>query len=92
LEYIIGKEVLDEISTQVIIFANALERCDIFHDNCTILGVDEYNLVPFLIMSDLNPKKLFKRMDQNIDRYRGIGENPKSYHADGDRYKKRVRR
>ncbi len=25
----------------------------IFYDNCTILGVDEYNLVPFLIMSYL---------------------------------------
>lgn len=82
------------------------------YDNCTVFGADEYDLVPFLIISDLmisdessaifefaslnkpviinrflklrwsyylNPKKLFKRMDQHMDRYRSVGENPKSY-------------
>lgn len=82
------------------------------HDNCKIFTSDEYNLVPFLIISDvtisdessaifefaslnkpviinrflklrwtyyLNSKKLFKRMDKNMDRYRVVGENPKSY-------------
>lgn len=82
------------------------------YTNCKVLTVDEYNLVPFLIVSDvmisdessaifefaslnkpviinkflklrwsyyLNPKKLFKRMDKNMDRYRVIGENPTSY-------------
>ena len=81
-------------------------------DNCTIIGVEEYNLVPFMLLADLmisdessaifefasldkpviinaflklrwsyylNPKKLFKRMDKNMDRYRSIGYNPKSY-------------
>ena len=82
------------------------------YDNCTILGVDEYNLIPFMMISDLmisdessaifefaslnkpviinrflklrwsyylNPKKLFKRMDTNMDRYRVVGDNPKTY-------------
>jgi CDP-glycerol glycerophosphotransferase (TagB/SpsB family) len=82
------------------------------YSNCKIMNVDEYNLVPFLILADvmisdesaaifefaslnkpviinkflklrwsyyLNPKKLLKRMDKDIDQYRSIGENPKSY-------------
>jgi len=82
------------------------------YDNCHILGANEYNLVPFMMISDvmisdessaifefaslnkpviinrflklrwsyyLNPKKLFKRMDANMDRYRVVGDNPKAY-------------
>lgn len=82
------------------------------YENCTILDVDAYNLIPFMIISDvmisdessaifefaslnkpviinrflklrwsyyLNPKKLFKRMDKHMDRYRVVGENPKTY-------------
>ena len=82
------------------------------YDNCSVLGVDEYSLVPFMMLSDimisdessaifefaslnkpviinrflklrwsyyLNPKKLLKRMDKDIDRYRVIGENPNTY-------------
>ncbi len=82
------------------------------YTNCQIMPVSEYNLVPFLVISDvmisdesaaifefaslnkpviinrflklrwtyyLNPKKLLKRMDKDIDGYRNIGENPKSY-------------
>ncbi len=82
------------------------------YSNCVVMGVDEYNLVPFLTISDLmisdesaaifefaslnkpviinrflklrwsyylNPKKLLSRMDSDIDEYRKIGENPKSY-------------
>ncbi len=82
------------------------------YDNCTVLGVDEYNLIPFMMISDvmisdessaifefaslnkpviinrflklrwsyyLNPKKLFKRMDTNMDRYRVVGHNPQTY-------------
>lgn len=82
------------------------------YDNCRVFGVDEYNLIPFMVISDvmisdessaifefaslnkaviinrflklrwsyyLNPKKLFKRMDKNMDRYRVVGDNPKSY-------------
>lgn len=82
------------------------------YSNCKIYTAKEYNLVPFLIISDLmisdessaifefaslnkpviinkflklrwsyylNPKKLFKRMDNNMNRYRAVGENPKTY-------------
>lgn len=82
------------------------------YTNCQIMGVDEYNLVPFLSIADimisdesaaifefaslnkpvvinrflklrwsyyLNPKKLLKRMDKDIDEYRKIGQNPISY-------------
>ncbi|MEA1879408.1 MAG: CDP-glycerol glycerophosphotransferase family protein [Campylobacterota bacterium] len=82
------------------------------YDNCHIFDASEYNLIPFLIISDvmisdessaifefaslnkpviinkflklrwsyyLNPKKLFKRMDTNMNRYRVVGENPESY-------------
>ncbi len=82
------------------------------YQNCSIMGVDEYSLIPFLIIADvmisdesaaifefaslnkpviinkflklrwsyyLNPKKIFKRMDTDIDEYRKIGENPNSY-------------
>ena len=87
------------------------ERWDSY-DNCYIFSSKEYDLVPFLMMSDvmisdessaifefaslnkpviinrflklrwsyyLNPKKLLKRMDKNMDRYKVVGENPKSY-------------
>lgn len=82
------------------------------YDNCQIMGLQEYNLVPFLTIADLmisdesaaifefaslnkpviinkflklrwsyylNPKKLLSRMDTDINEYRDIGENPKSY-------------
>lgn len=82
------------------------------YDNCTVLGSQEYNLVPFLAIADvmisdesaaifefaslnkpviinrflklrwsyyLNPKKLLKRMDAGVNRYRVIGENPDTY-------------
>jgi CDP-glycerol glycerophosphotransferase (TagB/SpsB family) len=82
------------------------------YDNCIICDVDEYNLVPFLILSDimisdesaavfefaalnkpvilnkflklrwsyiLNPKKLLKRLDKGMDRYRLIGDNANNY-------------
>ncbi len=81
-------------------------------ENCKIMDVNEYSLIPFLTIADLmisdesaaifefsslnkpviinkflklrwsyylNPKKLFKRMDKDIDEYRDIGPNPKSY-------------
>lgn len=81
-------------------------------DNCQVMDVSEYSLIPFLIIADLmisdesaaifefsslnkpviinkflklrwsyylNPKKLFKRMDKDIDGYRDIGPNPMSY-------------
>jgi len=82
------------------------------YDNCIICDVDEYNLVPFLILADimisdesaavfefavlnkpvilnkflklrwsyiLNPKKLLKRLDKGMDRYRLIGDNANNY-------------
>ena len=82
------------------------------YKNCVVCGVDEYSLVPFLIIADimisdessaifeftaldkpvilnrflklrwsyyLNPWKLMKRLDQNIEIYRKIGDNAKNY-------------
>ena len=82
------------------------------YPNCTVCGVDEYSLIPFLSMADvmisdessaifeftaldkpvilnrflklrwsyyLNPKKLLKRLDPNIEIYRKIGDNAKNY-------------
>jgi len=80
--------------------------------NCQVMGIEEYNLVPFLTIADvmisdesaaifeftslnkpvvinkflklrwsyyLNPKKLLKRMDKGIDKYRSIGLNAQNY-------------
>lgn len=93
------------------------------YDNCTVLGADEYSIIPFLLLSDvmisdessaifefaslnkpvivnrflklrwtyyLSPKKLLKRMDKNMDRYRSIGANPKSYKEMLDATKKEL--
>ena len=82
------------------------------YENCIICEKDEYNLVPFLILSDImvsdesaavfefaglnkpvilnkflklrwtyrfNPKKLSKRLDQGMDKYRAIGDNALTY-------------
>ncbi len=82
------------------------------YTNCQIIPVDEYNLIPFIMVSDImisdessaifefaslnkpviinrflklrwsyyvNPKKLLKRMDKNMDKYRIIGPNPQTY-------------